>query len=446
MITQLVETNRRPNLPERATNTPCFARKSRYPAPDPGVKCVPFKKSNLRVMYTNCDVLTSGKMTELKEHISLRLPHIIATTEVNAKNPKQTHCKVNQDYQIDGYTLHPKFSEGRGINIWTADELEDCVTVVDFGIDFDEYLALNLKLPAGDDLMFCCIYRSPSSNQHNSDKLRELLGAISTRQSHVCIAGDFNFPEISWTTESTGGGENSQAAKFLDAVRDNYLIQHVSEPTRCRGESEPSLLDLIFTNEPNMINHITHEAPLGKSDHQVLHFVYNCYIKPQEQRERLNYNKADFSAMKRDLHSSGWLESFTLDSELGIEDLWAKIKSKLHELRDAYVPKIKRRYNHNKPKQGDFPISNSAREALKEKQKAHRRWINSKLWPDGGADGDTERRRLVYVKQRNQVTQKLRQEKRKYELSLAKEAKKKPKLIWAHANKRLKTKSGVAPL
>ena len=231
MISKLVETNKRPTLRARTTKA-TYPSKPSYPAPDLTRKCVPCKKSNLRVLYTNCDVLTSSKLTELKEHISLRSPHIVATTEVNPKNPEQKENRTKQDYQIDGYTLHPKLSKGRGINIWTANELDDSVTVVDFGTDFDEYLALNLKLPAGDDLMFCCIYRSPSSNQGNSDKLNELLGAISSKYSHVCIAGDFNFPEINWLTESTGGGDSSQAARFLDAVRDNYLIQHATEPTR----------------------------------------------------------------------------------------------------------------------------------------------------------------------------------------------------------------------
>jgi hypothetical protein len=43
-------------------------------------------------------------------------------------------------------------------------------------------------------------------------------------------------------------------------------------PTRWRGSDTPHILDLIITNEENMISDIEYQSPLGKSDHCMMKF------------------------------------------------------------------------------------------------------------------------------------------------------------------------------
>ena len=50
----------------------------------------------------------------------------------------------------------------------------------------------------------------------------------------------------------------------MEAVRDCFLFQHVEEPTRIRGNDNPSLIDLILTNEELQVSIVVHHAPLGK--------------------------------------------------------------------------------------------------------------------------------------------------------------------------------------
>jgi len=52
-----------------------------------------------------------------------------------------------------------------------------------------------------------------------------------------------------------------------------FLFQHVTEP---RPSDTPSLLDLVFTNELDMINDISNSPPLGNSDHVC---ILVCYIE-----------------------------------------------------------------------------------------------------------------------------------------------------------------------
>ena len=120
----------------------------------------------------------------------------------------------------------------------------------------------------------------------NNDNLNLLLNKICDKNySHRCIIGDFNFKDINWTSWTTPHGAESKEAKFIEAIKDCFLHQHIDEPTRGRGNDIPSQLDLIFSDEEMQVTDIQHLAPLGKSDHSVISFNYCSYIdysKPKD--------------------------------------------------------------------------------------------------------------------------------------------------------------------
>ena len=66
-----------------------------------------------------------------------------------------------------------------------------------------------------------------------------------------------------------------------------------------RGTDIPHILDLIVTNEETMISNHEHVGPLGKSDHCVLNFDFNCYanicIQPKSVKMYNNGNNRDFN-------------------------------------------------------------------------------------------------------------------------------------------------------
>ena len=78
------------------------------------------------------------------------------------------------------------------------------------------------------------------------------------------VAGDFKMPDIDRETLNCKGEENSKEFQFLEAVRDSYLEQHVKEHTRKTEDSEPSLIDLLFTNNTEMVDNVFCCSPLGK--------------------------------------------------------------------------------------------------------------------------------------------------------------------------------------
>ena len=66
-------------------------------------------------------------------------------------------------------------------------------------------------------------------------------------------------------------------------------FQHITEPTRQRGSDKPSTLDLILTNEANMISDIKIDSPIGASDHSFISFNLNCNIQSTPPKIKVMY-------------------------------------------------------------------------------------------------------------------------------------------------------------
>ena len=237
----------------------------------------------MNIMFTNADQLTTVKMTELNKRVMQEKPMVIAICEVKPKNSKE---RAEQDYIIPGYSFHPlnlDSDTGRGVVIYTHSSLDKSVIQVIPELGFEEACLLEIRLRGGDSLLFGCFYRSPtptSTSDKNNDNLNHLLRRISDKHySHTCLVGDFNYRDINWQSWTTFHGEESKEYKFIETVRDCYLYQHIEKPTRKRGNDEPSMIDLLLTDEEMQVSDAVHHAPLGNSDHCVITFKYHCYLQ-----------------------------------------------------------------------------------------------------------------------------------------------------------------------
>ena len=71
------------------------------------------------------------------------------------------------------------------------------------------------------------VYRCPDITKHNNENIHNAISEVSTGD---CITmGDFNHGNIKWDTLQSTGVEYQ---KFVCLVQDNFLTQHVLEPTR----------------------------------------------------------------------------------------------------------------------------------------------------------------------------------------------------------------------
>ena len=63
------------------------------------------------------------------------------------------------------------------------------------------------------------------------------------------VVGDFNHPVLKWADEISPKDGDHPSSKFMEAIRDSFLVQHVKKPTYFPNEQTPNVLDLVFTSK-----------------------------------------------------------------------------------------------------------------------------------------------------------------------------------------------------
>lgn len=194
-------------------------------------------------------------------------------------------------------------------------------------------------------ITLCIVYIPPNSSPiYYSDLLDYLRDLISS--SPTIIMGDFNSPDINWSTLS---GSTCFSSSFCDFVFDNNLHQLITSPTHIKG----NILDLVITNLPDTITSISidshQELPI-KSDHFPISFsvLFNSpFTKPICSPQYIyNYSKANWDGLIQHLLDYDFTTLFHSNS---IEFIWSSLKSIIISVSNLYIPKI-RIHSHQRPK------------------------------------------------------------------------------------------------
>ena len=132
-------------------------------------------------------------------------------------------------------------------------------------------------------------------SQHN----KKIHNAISEVSKGDCIImGDFNHGNIKWDTlESTGVEEQ----KFLCLVQDNFLTQHVLEPTRATR-----VLDTVLSSQKELVDNVEIKEPLGSSDHNQMHFNINIKSDKTKVQCRQDFRKGNYKEIRKSLALIDW--------------------------------------------------------------------------------------------------------------------------------------------
>ena len=101
---------------------------------------------------------------------------------------------------------------------------------------------------------------------------------------------DFNHGHIQGKSLQSTGSEDQ---KCLHLVQDNFLTQHVLEPTR--GEN---VLDIVLSSQKEFVDNVNISKPLGCSDHNHIYFI----IKVKGERNRkIRYRKKMHKGRYKDM-------------------------------------------------------------------------------------------------------------------------------------------------
>ena len=88
----------------------------------------------------------------------------------------------------------------------------------------------------------------------NNTLSNDYIKQLSHREElYIFIAGDFNYPTIKWNAWHVRGLVENQAQLFLDALQDSFLFRHVTRYTRFREGQLRNILDLVITNDQNIV-------------------------------------------------------------------------------------------------------------------------------------------------------------------------------------------------
>ena len=375
----------------------------------------------IKFIYTNADTLTN-KLDELKTLVNIEKPELVAVTEVLPKNSQ--FPVQEQELQIEGYNSVSNIQVAntlsvRGIILYIKHNYTN--TVQEIQTKFQEYLSVEITSSTGSVISVCLIYRSPNSSQQNN---KLLLKSISDFCAHsgnnAFILGDFNLPKIDWANNKASF--MSYEEEFLTCLLDNFLHQHVLEPTRSRGGQQENILDLVLSKDEQDISEIELMSSLGKSDHLVMRIILNIPTHGSNisQNERLQLYRGDYSSMREELQLFGWEEDLR---DKSTSQCWEFIRDQLLQLQKKYIPVAKTIYN---PKPGW--MNREVTLAFKEKQKAWKRYNICRI------DGNFE----AYKKARNTLKRLTQDARKGFEKKIVAEIKDKPKSFWKFVSKKTK--------
>ncbi|GAA53552.1 hypothetical protein CLF_110480 [Clonorchis sinensis] len=274
-------------------------------------------------------------LTNCTSH-SVILAHIIIMPEETWLTPDVSDAEIS----IDGYSVFRAVSKrGRagGISLYLHAALPIPIVLSDTTpAVFCDAPWLQVSLRGSHSLLLGVVYRSLSSPPEDDHFLIRTLGQLSSSYhfTHLLLVGDFNAPKAPWTELQCVRSSGPFAAALTEVVQQSAWTQHVVAPPRYRAGQQPSLLDLVITNERHFVDQVMINAPLEHSDHCVLTFDFICYWarNPEPQTWIRNFCRADFPGMR----------IFLNQVKLGpasVEDLYKTIVQKVHEADAMFVPK-----------------------------------------------------------------------------------------------------------
>ena len=128
----------------------------------------------------------------------------------------------------------------------------------------------------------------------------------------IVVMGDFNYRDIDWEHWISEASEDHGSHRFIEAVRDSFLYQHVYFNTRFRDNQRPSMLYLVFSSDELLVCNFEQLSPIGKSDHVSIIFNIDCSHQNGNHRGvAYAYDKGNYNAMNEELSLVDWDLEFT---------------------------------------------------------------------------------------------------------------------------------------
>ena len=191
---------------------------------------------------------------------------------------------------LEGYVMFRKDrigKKGGGVLLYTNDTIPAYEVQLKDEADCNEAIWCIL-VTGHTTVTIGVVYRCPKITIQDNDKIHNAISEVS--KGDCIIMGDFNHGNIQWDTLQGTGVEDST---FLCLVQDNFLTQHLLEPTRAAR-----VLDIVLSPQNEFVDNVEIQEPLGSSDHYELHFNINIKSdKTQVKQCRRDFRKRNYTCI-----------------------------------------------------------------------------------------------------------------------------------------------------
>ena len=189
-------------------------------------------------------------------------------------------------------------------------------------LSFDESLVVELKF-GKKKIFFTVLYRSPA-NLHASPEFESFLRNFNDLYENIknenpysmFFAGDFNGHSQMWWPDGDNTPEGSSIEELTSRLG---LSQLISEPTNFEPHKNSSCIDLIFTDQPNLVLESGTQSSLDpQCHHQIIfcRFNFKIPIPPSYSRKIWNYDLADVASIRRSIASFPWVQHFNNNRDI----------------------------------------------------------------------------------------------------------------------------------
>ena len=121
---------------------------------------------------------------------------------------------------------------------------------------------------------------------------------------------------------------------------------------------------MVFTDGTMQVSGVEHHPSLGKSEHNVITYIFHCYL--DYAKPKAKYGKAGLDAMRRNLLDKNCEEEYIKDNaDTSVEDTWQYLKSKLTDLRNRHVPNNLPSTEPSWRDSNSLPINKSLQDAIR---------------------------------------------------------------------------------
>ena len=188
--------------------------------------------------------------------------------------------------EIEGYNIFRsdrKNRGGGGAAIYLHDKIE-ANQICDVSNGICEMVAV--RIPDIQTINIV-VYRPPKTKSHEFNpvlkEIQKIFQNLEKPEPTIILSGDLNFPFVKWkrlsdnscsweykaNTNATSD-EKNQFQKFLEICNNQFMLQMIEEPTHIEGNT----LDLVFTNEINMVT-VIEVNKSNYSDHHIIEVSTN---------------------------------------------------------------------------------------------------------------------------------------------------------------------------